>query len=137
MIQTFKPEEILCYPIAVCDGDSGNINNDPLEEFFTENGIYFDRCYNLYKELMDLSKYGTIAFFTTMAYPDKVQKLLDFDMSNLKSVIVIGEWAYKLAKPLSESLDIPLYAYDEIFNSFILADDFFSGDYYKRRLECN
>jgi hypothetical protein len=132
MIQQFRIEDICHHPIAVCDGDSGNINNDPLEDFLTKNRVQFDRCYNLYIKQVDLSKYKTIAFFTTMAYPDKVANLLDFDMSNLKSVIVLGEWAYNLSKPLSEKLNIPLYTYSEYLDCFVLADDYFNGDFFEK-----
>lgn len=131
MIQKFNISQVCFHPIAVCDGDSGNINNDPLEDYFTENEVEFDRCYNLYRRQVDLSKYQTIAFFTTMAYPDKVERLLDFDMSNLKSVIVLGEWAYNLAKPLAEKLNIPLYTYSECVNCFVLADDYFKEDFFE------
>jgi hypothetical protein len=146
MINSIKKDELLtsahhhaksmlgdaCFhPLAICDGDSGNINNDPLEVFFDNNGLKFDRCYNLYRTPVDLSKYKTLAFFTTMAYPDKVEKLLDFDMSNLKSVIVIGEWAYELAKPLSKKLNIPLYAYDEVDECLVFADNYFSPNYFE------
>lgn len=125
--------DFIFFPVAICDGDDWNINNEPLEDFFTENNIPFDRCYSLYKKNVDLSNYSTLAFFTTMTYPEKVKKLLNFDMSNLKSVIVLGEWAYKLAKPISEKLNIPLYTYDKIFNCIVLADDYFSGQYFKNR----
>lgn len=112
-------------PLAICDGDCGSTMETYFEKFFDENKIPYDKCYNLYKEPKDLSKYKTIAFFTTNTYPKKIEKILDFDKSNLKTVIVISEWAYDLASPLAEKLGIEIYTLKRFKNVIMKAADYF------------
>jgi hypothetical protein len=112
-------------PLAICDGDYGSTMETYFENFFDENNIPYDKCYNLYKEPKDLSKYKTIAFFTTNSYPKKIEKILDFDKSNLKTVIVISEWAYDLSSPLAEKLGIEIYTLDRFKNVIMKAADYF------------
>ena len=113
------------HPMAICDGDAGGVMEDYFEKFFDSNNIKYEKCYNLYKEQKDLSKYKTIAFFTTNSYPKKVEKILDFDKSNLKTVIVISEYAYDLAYPLADKLGIEIYAFDHLKNVIVKAADYF------------
>lgn len=112
-------------PLAICDGDYGSTMETYFEKFFDENNIPYEKCYNLYKEPKDLSKYKTIAFFTTNSYPKKIEKILDFDKSNLKTVIVISEWAYDLASPLADKLGIEIYTLERFKNVIMKAADYF------------
>lgn len=122
-----KVAKLTCikHPVAICDGDNGGVMEDKFEKLFTENNIQFTREYGLYKRSSDLSKYKTIAFFTTNSRPESVLKIIDFDKSELETVIIIGEWAYEIAGPFCKKLKINLLALDRFNFKLYPAKDFF------------
>lgn len=117
--------ETLPMPLAICDGDHGSTMEQYFEDFFKSNKIAYDQRYGLYSNKRDLSKYATLAFFTTNSHETLVAEILEFDKSNLKCVIVMGEWAYNICRKECKERGIVLLAYDRFEHKLWEAEEFF------------
>ncbi len=84
---------------------------------------------NLYerKRLPDLSKYSTIAFATTGIRHNELKRIMNFDLSNLKTVVCLCDKSYSMIVRKAEELDINHY----LFNG-LLWDDYVEHGYENR-----
>lgn len=99
--------------IALCDGQSFIGDWEGLFlECMNDNHISIKIKTDLYRTPVDLSIYDVIAFATTGAYYEKVKKLMDFDTSNLKAVIVLSGEAYRVVAKKANELQIPVIGFD-------------------------
>lgn len=104
-------------PIAICDGGSPEFDlQRRINNFFEkELKIPFDHAKNLYRDLdlFDLSKYKTLAFATQEDYmSSKIEKIFDFDKSNLKCLIVQNKNSFQLVEDQAKELGITVIGFD-------------------------
>jgi len=102
-------------PVCIADGDHFTTLEYEFIKFLDAHDISHVAAENLYKQPFDLSKYSTIAFHTTGVYADKIKKLFQFDMDNLKTVVVLNEEAYQKAKTLADFLGIKLIGFNHVY----------------------
>jgi|SRR6478736_8564752 len=114
-MKTFMEEALplLKGKIAILEGqpDTGEWE-DSFIAFLKGQKIKHKVLVDLYKKKKDLSKYDILCFATTMIYAEKVERLMDFDTSNLKAVVVLNETAFDLSYWKAKELGIPLIGFD-------------------------
>jgi len=102
-------------PIAICNGQEFlDEEGEALEELFKIAEVEYEIVDNLFEEKKDLSKYKTIAFGTTYVEPEKVQKILDFDKSNLKTVIVFDSISYNIVRKYGKGLKLNVLGFNDV-----------------------
>lgn len=100
-------------PVAICNGQEYlDEDGDALEQLFKIAGIEYDVADNLFEDKKDLTKYATIAFGTTYVEPEKVKAIIDFDKSNLRTVIVFDQISLNIVKKYGEGLNLNIIAFN-------------------------
>lgn len=116
--------DLIQLPIAICDGRSRRFDLEyRMQEFFESRKIPFEYVSHLYDfpERHDLSKYKTISFHTTEEWlTQEIKKILDFDKSNLRCVIVENRKAFGLIKEEAKTLGIPVIGFDRAWEMAFL-----------------
>jgi hypothetical protein len=80
--------------VCVADGGGFSIIEELFLDFLKYHKIKHTKREMLYKRNADLSDYSTIAFSTTGTYREKFEALMNFDKSNLRTVVVLNETAF-------------------------------------------
>ena len=93
-------------PVCIADGQDFGEIEEYFCNFLKSNNIEFTEETHLYSRKADLSKYSTICFSTTGTFIDKIDKLMDFDLSNLKTIVVLNEVAFNLVKYLANEIGV-------------------------------
>ncbi len=84
--------------IAIVDGgDFGSSDSEGIfSKFLTKHKIKHDVLTELYSASKDLSKYDTLAFWTTGVDKEGIDKIIDFDIRNVKTVIAMNANAFSI-----------------------------------------
>ncbi len=104
-------------PVCICDGGQPQSGVDwKIYDFFKKDlKIPFDHAVNLYHDLgiFDLSKYKTLSFATQEDYmSSKIEKIFDFDKTNLKCLIVQNRKSFQLVEDQAKELGIAVVGFD-------------------------
>jgi len=102
--------------VLVCDGSQflGSVECS-FCDFLNHEKKLFIIAEDLYNKNFDLSKYSIIAFSTMGVFENKFKKLITFDTSNLKKVIVLNDIAFYKIERLAKNLNIKLIGFNEYY----------------------
>lgn len=110
--------DLIQQPVCICDGETPPYQTtlwSRSKQFFDAVKIPAKLAFGLYHhpKMYDLSKYGTISFhMTQIDISPGIEKILDFDKSNLRCVIVENKEVFNLIKDEAEKLGIPVVGFN-------------------------
>lgn len=126
--------------IAICDGGGISFREEQFIKFLKHINKSYTIEEDLYDSIKDfdktdhLSKYNVIAFQTTGVYEDKFKKIIEFDKSNLKCIVLLERENYRLVRDLANFLGIYVIHFSTKYWGFYENGEYKEKDVYEKIL---